>query len=304
MGGHSGRGLHLWVGAWIQRRWRRPSWQWNVLTKPASAFKGTQIHSFVDEEYGGGNGALAIVARGYRADGAIMLEPSNLSVCPVTPGCQSVRVTVRGKPAHGLERWQGIEAVKLGVDVYHAFRTLEDKRSRWGRELPPFRDAEIAAPLIVRSFMSESPGGAMMSEEARIEAWIMALPGDTQQLLAEEIKETLAATFRDDPWIAQYPPQVEMLGRFLEPTALSLDHPLVRVLTGVHHIMTGRNGHISLGVTGDTYIYANYGGIPSVVMGPGIVSRAHAPNEHITVEELIQATKVLAAAMLAWCGPG
>ncbi|MBM4029401.1 MAG: M20/M25/M40 family metallo-hydrolase, partial [Planctomycetes bacterium] len=49
------------------------------------------FQSFVDEEYGGGNGALATILRGYRADGALMLEPTDLVVCPATYGCQSFK---------------------------------------------------------------------------------------------------------------------------------------------------------------------------------------------------------------------
>ncbi len=54
--------------------------------------------SVVGEETGG-LGTLAAIARGVRADAAVITEPTSLELCPVQAGALSFRLHVRGKSA-------------------------------------------------------------------------------------------------------------------------------------------------------------------------------------------------------------
>ena len=44
----------------------------------------------------------------------------------------------------------------------------------------------------------------------------------------------------------------------------------------------------------DLRLYAGMGGIPSLHYGPGDVRMAHAPREHVDIDELLRVTRVLA----------
>lgn len=57
------------------------------------------LESVVDEEWGGG-GTLSTIQKGYRADAAIVFEPSGLGICPAVRGGQAFRITVMGKGTH------------------------------------------------------------------------------------------------------------------------------------------------------------------------------------------------------------
>ena len=64
------------------------------------------LESVVDEEWGGG-GTLATIQRGYRADAAIVFEPSDLDICPASqggPGVPSDRRRARARIPSGLTR--------------------------------------------------------------------------------------------------------------------------------------------------------------------------------------------------------
>ena len=43
-------------------------------------------------------------------------------------------------------------------------------------------------------------------------------------------------------------------------------------------------------------------GIPVVTFGPGAMSVAHSPNEHVGIDELLTAAQVLAVAIASWAG--
>ena len=45
-----------------------------------------------------------------------------------------------------------------------------------------------------------------------------------------------------------------------------------------------------------------YGDTPTVIFGPGMTEQMHANNEWATVDDLIQATKILSLTILEWCG--
>ena len=63
------------------------------------------IQSVIGEETGG-LGTLAAIERGYRADGAVIAEPTNLHMCPVQAGALSFKLHVRGKAARNcLPLW-------------------------------------------------------------------------------------------------------------------------------------------------------------------------------------------------------
>jgi len=52
----------------------------------------------------------------------------------------------------------------------------------------------------------------------------------------------------------------------------------------------------------DTRHLNRYAGTPTVIFGPGKTEQMHANNEWVAVDDLIAATKVLAATILDWCG--
>lgn len=90
-------------------------------------------------------GTGATIARGYKADAAIVVEPSGppyrLAIVPASPGVFYLVITVKGKPTHASMRGQLIRAggagAKIGVNsidkvmiVYDALNKLEQE---WGQ---------------------------------------------------------------------------------------------------------------------------------------------------------------------------
>jgi acetylornithine deacetylase len=52
----------------------------------------------------------------------------------------------------------------------------------------------------------------------------------------------------------------------------------------------------------DMRLFIHFGGIPCVMYGAGDVNVAHAPDEHISVTELLTAAGTLACLLADWCG--
>src|SRR5688572_8064503 len=82
------------------------------------------IESVIGEE-DGGIGTLATVLRGYKADGAIIMEPTELIVAPAQAGALSFRVTIPGLSAHGAMREEGVSAIEKFIPVFQALLVFE-----------------------------------------------------------------------------------------------------------------------------------------------------------------------------------
>src|SRR5437868_8189885 len=86
------------------------------------------IESVIGEE-DGGVGTLAAVLRGYSADGAVIVEPTELCVAPAQAGALNFRLTVHGRSAHACVREEGISAIEKFIPVHAALMELERERN-------------------------------------------------------------------------------------------------------------------------------------------------------------------------------
>jgi acetylornithine deacetylase len=85
------------------------------------------VASVVGEE-DGGTGTLATLLRGHTADGAVVVEPTGLSVVAAQAGSIMFRLTVPGAPAHACVREEGVSAIEKFVPLFAALRDLEAQR--------------------------------------------------------------------------------------------------------------------------------------------------------------------------------
>lgn len=82
------------------------------------------VESVVGEE-DGGLGTLAAVLRGYKAEGAIVMEPTELKVAPAQAGSHCFRIRVKGLAAHACVREEGVSALDKFMPIYNALMSLE-----------------------------------------------------------------------------------------------------------------------------------------------------------------------------------
>src|SRR3546814_4164734 len=95
------------------------------------------LQSVVEEECTG-NGALACLQRGYRADAAIIPEPSGDRLGSAQVGVMWFQVKVQGRPAHVAVAGTGSNAIEACFPLIQALHGLEH---RWkDTKHPLFKD--------------------------------------------------------------------------------------------------------------------------------------------------------------------
>jgi acetylornithine deacetylase len=256
----------------------------------------------VDEELSG-NGTLACVMKGYKADGGICCETSSMRVQPGSIGRIWFEIKVKGKAAGIQRRWEGVNAIDKGYRVTQAVSDFERVRVK-RLSHPLYPDIRGAIPCMVGVFESGSYHSAF-PDSCLLKGSMATVPGEDSAAVKKELVEFIRAKVADDSWLKDHPPEVIFTGYFAEPSAIPVDSPIVQALrrkftevAGQEPVISGREG------AADIRFMNRYGDTPTVIFGPGMTEQMHANNEWVNVEDLIQATKILSLTILDWCGIG
>lgn len=258
------------------------------------------IESVIGEE-DGGVGTLAAVLRGYRADGAVVVEPTELIVAPAQAGALNFRVTIPGLSAHGCVREEGVSAIEKFFPIYQAIMALEKERNR---QVPDPRFADYSLPYaICIGTVQAGDWASSVADWLTCEGRYGVAVGEDLAAARQRLAETIAAAAQADPWLAEHPPKLEWWGGQFHPAGIPADHPLVETVSAAFSAVSGRAAHRQ-GMTygADMRLLVNEGQTPTVLFGPGDVRRAHQPDEFVPLAELKLAAQTLALAALRFCG--
>jgi acetylornithine deacetylase len=258
------------------------------------------IEPVVGEE-DGGVGALAAVLRGYRADGAVVIEPTETIVAPAQAGALSFRVKISGLSAHGCVREEGVSAVEKFFPIYQALMDLERERNRAAAH-PLYARYDLPYALCVGR-VEAGDWASSVADWLTFQGRYGVPLGETVTEARRQLEETVARAAQNDPWLRDHPPEVEWVGGQFPPASIPADHPLTQTVATAFSETTGAAARVE-GMTygADTHTLVNVGDTPAVLFGPGDVRRSHRPDEFVPVDELVTVTKTLALTILRFCG--
>jgi len=256
------------------------------------------VQSVIEEECTG-NGALACLQRGYRAEAALITEPSAETLGAAQVGVMWFQVKVRGKPAHVAVAGSGANAIEACFPIVGALHRLE---ARWN-ETKHAAFADHAHPI--NFVVSRIEGGDWTSS---VPAWctfdmrIGLYPGQDLAAVRAEVEATVAQAARSDAFLAQNPPQIVYHGFQAEGYVLQADTEAQRLLERCHEAVAASPLGLRAGTgTTDARFYGLYAGIPALVYGPR-AENIHAFDERVELESLRRVTQAVALFVAEWCG--
>jgi acetylornithine deacetylase len=273
----------------------------DALIQLGVRLKGDVILEYTMDEEATGNGTLACVMRGYRADAGICCETSSLHVQPACIGRIWFEILVRGKPAGIQRRWEGVNAIEKGYAIVQAVSGLEKIRINTLSH-PLYPDRRGSLPCMVGVFQSGSFPSAF-PDTCLLKGSIATLPGEETSRVKASFVDHLLSFSKSDPWLKDHPPEVRFVGYCGDPAEISPNHPVVKTLSERFRRIMGREPEIT-GRQGaaDIRYLIKYGQTPTVIFGPGMTEQMHANGEWVDVNDVINATKILALTVLDWCG--
>src|SRR5919112_843156 len=162
----------------------------NPSLVPGAAGEGA-IAEAMDEEYES-IGADALVRR-WRADGAVVTEPTDMQIAIGHKGFAWFEVETRGRAAHGSRPKDGRDAIIRMGRVLQRLEAL-DRRLQSGTPHPLMGTASLHASLIEGGReLSSYPDRCVLKLERR------TISGETGTTVVGELRELLARLSADDP---------------------------------------------------------------------------------------------------------
>ncbi|MBA3450125.1 MAG: M20/M25/M40 family metallo-hydrolase, partial [Chloroflexia bacterium] len=105
------------------------------------------------------------------------------------------------------------------------------------------------------------------------------------------------------PWLRNHPPRIEWLNGQFAPAGVAIESPLVQTLRRAWLRVNSTAPRIEAVTYGaDMRHFLVTGEIPCIMFGAGDVRLAHAPNESVSLEDLMSAIAVTAVFIAEWCG--
>ena len=277
-------------------------------------------HVVADEEVVGYS-TRHLIDRVPEVDAVLVAEPTDLTIMPVEGGLVHLRIEVEGRESHAGNRFMSIHAGGIGHRaginaIEKAFRiadALRDLEREWANlRHHPMLPAGFNS--IMPGIISGGPGGGadgqitMVSNPGTspnycsLEYNIWYLPSETFDSIREEIEAHVLTACQLDPWLRAHPPRFtwKLRNIFFPPAETPPDHPFIQDLAQ-SLVAQEQPIHIEgFNAASELAWYAEHN-IAGAIFGPGRIAQAHGPNEYVEIEQLRQASTVMALTAAAWC---
>ena len=258
------------------------------------------LQSVVEEECTG-NGALACLQRGYRAEAVLIPEPLWNKLIRAQVGVLWFQVTCRGMPVHVREARAGANAIEAAYGLMEALHGLEERWNARKGEVPHF--AHVDHPINLN--IGKIAGGDWPSS---VPAWctfdvrVAIFPGQSIADAKREIEDTIRDAARQNRFLANYPPEIVYHGFEAEGYVLEGGADAVALLGECHERSWGAKlEEIATTGTTDARFFGLYAGIPALVYGPNADS-IHGFDEKVELDSVRRCTQAMALFVAAWCG--
>jgi formylaminopyrimidine deformylase len=291
-----------------------------ALARHSSGLRGSVVLQCVvgEESSEADMGARAVIEAGYTGNAGICMEPTGqmvggdprLTLAPVSFGTLILRFTVEGRAVHAGRRREvmhptagprvGVSAWEKGLLLTSALQRLE---AAWGfsKRSPYYPPGQfVLNPGVVRSRAKGADSAFFVPDEFVAEYVIFYSPHDPREAVRAEVLECLRGACAQDDWLSEHPPVVEWLPSI--PASDVGDDPLLGIASDAIATVTGEHPSLQGLVAGCDAGWLCEAGIPTLVYGPGDIANAHAPDESVSIAELVQAAKVYALTALRYCG--
>ncbi|MCX8081917.1 MAG: ArgE/DapE family deacylase [bacterium] len=259
--------------------------------------KGNLIAQSVIEEEVGGNGALALIRQGYKADGVIVLEATGLNICPANRGAVWYRLEIKGKSVHMGRITEGVNAIEKTCHLMHRMKEYERRLIEESKNVPLFE--KYKQPVQVNFGTIRGDGWpSMVCGYVVLEGGVGFLPNKDLATIKKELKRVIEDC--GDHWIINnYNLSFPKLHN--DAYAIPPDHPLVEIMRK-SAIDSGTIPDVEGFIAScDARLFNKVGNMPVVVFGPGKLEDAHSDTEKIKIEEIKTAAEILTLTVINWC---
>lgn len=238
-------------------------------------------------------GAEALIRSGFRADGAIIGEPSENRVAVGHLGLEWLEARFFGKAAHGSVRHEGVDAIAAAA---HFVSLVENEL------IPGFArraDPVLGRPAINIGTIHGGQQPSMVAAECRVQVDRRWVTTETIEQVFDELEALLADVRAGRPGLRTELARMPggMATMLHGPLVIDPGHPLVEAARGAFADAGAADpGTTVFPAWTDGALLWRESGIPTIIWGPGELRLAHSAEESVPVGDVLLAARLYAAA--------
>ncbi len=254
-------------------------------------FTGKMVLGIVCDEEDLMLGIQDFIKRGHAdtIDACLVSEPEENQLCISMKGALRIKLTVKGKMAHGAMPLTGINPNTRLAKIICAFEEYENKQKELFGEDEYLGWPSVTFTVIQSPPPPEPPQLNVMPGLAVAYIDIRTIPGQNHEKIKTDLADILETLALED---SDFKVETEYLAD--KPVvSMEKDEPIVRVSDRTYRDITGKEAVYNgvPGATDGTYLRA-LKGIPCLVNGPGPRHIPHQTDEYVEIDELVEAAGI------------
>ena len=243
-------------------------------------------------------GTEALIRSGFRADAAIVGEPTAFQIAVGHKGLEWLNVDFMGRAAHGGAANEGISAISAAARFAHLVDT--ELRPAFERR----QDPVLGPPTINIGTIHGGDQPSTIAGHCRIQLDRRWVTTETVDQVFGELEAILAQVRGTFPGLGTALSRVPsgMATMIHGPIVTAPDHAIVMAARAA---LVDQRMPPTLTVFPawtDASLIGREAGIPSIIWGPGELRWAHTPDEHIALADVALAVSLYSAAALRFTG--
>lgn len=273
---------------------------WTLLTamkKLGVRPKGDIILHLVIEEETGGNGTLALIRRGEKADCCLDLEPCSNNLLTSVRGAVWFTGTVYGRAGHSGSAGSTVSALKMAIEAMRIIEEYHDELlEKTHAEDPLF--LKFPNPMPVTFGQLEAGDWPAMAPQKAVFKGVFGILTTPKEEVMREMVERVKT--RGPEWLRD---NFEMTFQYRHDTSrIDPNLPFVQTLKSCYETYGVKSEISAMPASADTWFYTNLLGIPSLSTGAGDLVNCHTSNEHVGLKDLAMEAAVLLRFVREFCG--
>ncbi|QDI92183.1 acetylornithine deacetylase [Salicibibacter halophilus] len=271
------------------------------------------LQSVIGEEVGEA-GTKQCCERGYSADFALVADTSDCEIHG-QGGVVTGWVTVKSPTTHHdgtrhrmVHAGGGLRAASAIEKMNKLITALQELERDWAvnKSYPGFAPGtNTINPAVIEG----GRHAAFVADECRLWITVHFYPDENAASVAKEIEDHLLATAKADLWMKNHPPtfewggasMIEERGEVFPSFSIDEEHLAVDDLKEAHEKVFSQPARISMSPSVNDGGWLAEAGISTVCYGPGKLEHAHAVNEQMDIDQLLDYTKTLLCFIVKWC---
>jgi succinyl-diaminopimelate desuccinylase len=262
-----------------------------ALRQVAEQLQGKVSLAFTfDEETGGNIGPKWLLEKGHIQPNMAIAAGFTYSIVNAHNGCLHLEIRVKGKSAHAAAPHTGYDAIEAMTGVLHSLYTYRKSLNKLRSAVPG-----IESPTMVVGLINGGINTNVVPDQCTIRIDRRLIPEENGDQVEKEIREVVEQAVCDYEGIEVEIERILLANSF---GPVPEDSPLIQALgANWKELMEGVLEIEGVPLYADARHFYE-AGVPVVMFGAGprtlLEANGHRADEHVRVEDLIKATKIVA----------